>query len=154
MTINISGFGTKAILRASISFPTGFTISQWAHDVDPIEINELPVGDGEMNVNGTLVTWSKATRVEVNLSVVPTSQDDVNLSILLNAARPGVGKLVIPDLMTLILIYPITSLFSRPRTFTYTNGKIISGTLGNALTSTGMLKSKTYNFIFEQVSPA
>jgi hypothetical protein len=148
MTTNISGFGLQAQLVATYTFPFGVTINDFADDTDPADIPAVQIGDGAMGLNGELVVWTKAVRLDVNLSVIPTSQSDINLQILLDQNRAAQGKLVVPDIITLVLAYPAVN---GGNTFyvTYTGGKIISGPPSNSVASSARFKTNTYGFIFE-----
>ena len=140
---NISGFGLRANLIASNTYPVGFIISEFADDSDPFDLPSLQIADSAVGLNGDLIVWSKANPIKFVLSVVPTSLDDINLSILLQANRPSRGKIPSRDVITLTGIYPSGDFV------TLTNGIITDGIPANAVSSAGRFKSKTYNFSFE-----
>ena len=140
---NISGFGLRANLIASNTYPVGFVISEFADDADPFDLPSLQVADSAMGLNGDLIVWSKANPVKITISVVPTSFDDINLSILLQANRPSRGKIPARDVITLTGIYPSGSFV------TLTNGIITDGIPSQSVSSAGRFKTKTYNFSFE-----
>lgn len=146
MANNISGFGASVRLVASTTFPQGITITQFADDSDPIDIPSLQIADKAMGVNGDLYTWSKANPLIYNMSVGPDTDDDINLQILLEANRVAKGKTSALDDITISVLYPDGS------TATYSGGTITDGMPGNAIASAGRLKSKTYNFAFENLS--
>lgn len=140
---DISGYGLKIQLRASVTFPAGITLSQFSDDVDPFDIPSIQEADKAMGVNGDLIVWSKASPIIVNIAVVPTSDDDRNLAVLLEANRVSRGKTSARDIITLTAIYPDSS------SLTLTSGKITDGMPGNAVAGTGRTKTKTYGFCFE-----
>lgn len=146
MSTNISGFGLQIQLVASNTFPSGIVISQFADDADPFDIPSIQVADKGMGVNGDLVTWSRATPTSITLSIVPNSEDDTNLSVLLDANRVGRGKRGARDVITMTGIYPDGS------SITLTEGAITDGSPGNSVASAGRLKSKSYQFAFENVT--
>ena len=140
---NISGYGLTLTLIASNTFPVGFVINQFADDADPLDVPSLQVGDSAMGINGDLIVWSKANPIKITLDVIPTSPSDRNLSILLEANRPGRGKIPARDIITLNIAYPAGNFISL------TNGLITDGLPFNSVSSEGRLKSKSYNFSFE-----
>lgn len=151
MSINISGWGLEARLIASVTFPVGVTLTEFADDTDPLDVPSVQIGDAAMGLNGDLITWAKATRLDVSLSVIPNSNTDVNLAILFNQNRPAKGKLSIPDSIILTLQYPSTIANGNPKFVTYTGGKILTGMPSNAVASSARMKTKTYGFAFENV---
>ena len=146
MSNNISGFGTRVVLIASETFPAGIEISQFADDADPIDFPNLTVADKAMGLNGDLVSWNSANPIETTLNVIPGSEDDVNLGILLEANRAGRGKASVQDNITLTRILPDGT------QKTLTNGIITEGMPANSVSSAGRQKSKPYMFAFENIS--
>lgn len=140
---NISGFGLKIQLVASVTFPAGITLTQFADDADPFDVPSQQIADKAMGLNGDIVTWAKANPIPVNLAMVPSGDDDRNLAVLLEANRVGKGKQGARDVITMTGIYPDGS------TVTFSNGVITDGMLASAVASAGRLKSKTYAFSFE-----
>jgi len=143
MTTDIAGFGLQLQLTASVTFPQGITITQFADDADPFDLPELTIGETAMGVNGDMVAWSKANPIMPAIAVIPGSDDDINLAILFEANRVSKGKESARDLITLVGVYP------NGDTVTLSNGKILAGIPGKALASSGRLKSNTYKFAFE-----
>ena len=140
---DISGFGLRVQLFASVTFPAGIDITAFADDADPFDIPSQQLADKAMGLNGDLVTWSTANPVLATLNVIPGSQDDVNLQILAESNRVGKGKQSNRDVITMVAIYPDGS------TFTGINGKITDAPMGNSVAQAGRLKSKAYAFAFE-----
>lgn len=140
---NISGFGLQINILASNTFPVGLLITEFADDADPFDLPSLQIADSAMGLNGDLISWAKANPIKVTLSVIPGSFSDINLAILMEANRVGRGKIGARDIITMTGIYPSGSFI------TLTNGIITDGIPGNAVSSAGRLKSKTYNFSFE-----
>lgn len=140
---NISGYGIQVSIRATYTFPVAFSISQFADDVDPVDLPSVQIADKAMGVNGDLITWSKANPLLLNIGVVPSSSDDQNLSILFEANRPGRAKLNVQDTITATINLPDGSIFIL------NNGIITDGMPGNSVASAGRYKSKVYSFAFE-----
>lgn len=140
---DISGFGLRINVKASQTFPQGIDITQFADDTDPFDLPSIQIKDKAMGLNGDMVTWSKANPLLVSISVVPGSDDDRNLAVLLESNRVGKGKNSVHDVITMTGIYPDDT------TITLTEGSITDGPPGSAVASAGRLKSKTYQFAFE-----
>lgn len=140
---NISGFQTKVNIIASVTFPVALYITEWADDSDPVDIPSLQIADKAMGLNGDLIVWSKANPINVTLEVIPQSFSDINLGILLEANRVGKNKIGSRDIITLNIFYPNNSFV------TLINGAITDGMPVNSVASAGRLKSKSYQFTFE-----
>jgi hypothetical protein len=143
MTTDISGFGAQVEVKASATFPSGFTVSQFADDGDPFDIPSIQIADKAMGLNGDMITWSKANPILITISVIPNSEDDINLAILLEANRVGKGKASARDEITISAVYP------NEGTLTLSAGAITDGPPGNSVASAGRLKTKAYQFCFE-----
>ena len=146
MSNDVSGFGVRVRLVASVTFPAGITLSQFADDADPFDLPSIQVADKAMGVNGDLVTWSKANPILATLNLIPNSEDDRNMAVLLEANRVGRGKFSARDTITLTGIYP------DGRSVTLSNGAITDGMPGQSIASAGRMKSKSYAFAFEGLS--
>lgn len=140
---DISGFGLKVQMIASVTFPIGIVVTEFADDTDPFDLPSLQIADTAMGLNGDLISWSKANPIKVTLSVIANSLSDDLLAILLEANRVGRGKTGARDIITMTGIYPSGSFI------TLSNGIITNGMPGNGVASAGRLKTKTYEFAFE-----
>lgn len=143
---DISVFGLRVQLTASETFPSGISLTQFADDADPFDTPSIQIRDKAMGVNGDLITWSKATPLTLSLSVVPNSDDDKNLGVLFEANRTGKGKQGARDIIAVTAIYP------DGKTVSFTQGVITDGMPANSPSSAGRLKSKTYQFAFENLN--
>lgn len=140
---NISGFGMRVVLRASVTFPVGITLTQFADDSDPLDFPSIQLADKAMGINGDLITWSKPNPIPATLNVIPGGVDDTNLSILAEANRVGKGKNSSRDIITMTVIYPDNS------TVTLTSGAITDAMPGKSVASAGRMKTRPYVFAFE-----
>lgn len=140
---DISGFGLKVQMIASVTYPIGIVVTEFADDTDPFDLPSLQIADTAMGLNGDLISWSKANPIKVTLSVIANSISDDLLAILLEANRVGRGKTGARDIITMTGIYPSGSFI------TLSNGIITNGMPGNGVASAGRLKTKTYEFAFE-----
>lgn len=146
--IDVSGFGTGIVVVALQSFPMGFTLSKFADDVDPISAKDVEATGYEMLYDGTLYSFDKAAPVEVAVSVIPSSDDDINLKILL-ASKKGAKKLLpLPDVTSMVVTYP-----DGGRVI-LSNGTILRGPMMDSIESTGRRKSNTYTFVFGSITGA
>lgn len=143
---DISGFGARVQVVASKTFPSGFTLTQFADDTDPFDSPSVKVRDTAMGLNGDLISWAKAAPLPVSLAVVPGSEDDRNLQSLFDANRVGKGKAGAGDVITVTVAYP------DGRTKTFQQGVITDGPAGVGIASAGRLKTSTYQFAFENVA--
>lgn len=140
---DISAIGLKVNVLATHTFPQGFEITEFADDSDPLDFPAITIAETGMGVNGDLVVWSRPVPLEVSLSVIPNTEADKNLTILLDMNRVAKGKASVSDIITLIATYP-----DGTRKM-LTNGKLLSGILANGVSSNGRIKSKEYRFVFE-----
>jgi hypothetical protein len=146
MSFIISGIGLQVRIVASVTFPTGFTLTQFTDDADAFDSQSLQVADVTMGLNGDALIASKATVIPVVLGIIPNSDDDELLAILLQANRAGKGKTVANDIITMTPIFPDGS-FNI-----FSGGAITDGMSTNSVQSSQRMKSKTYTFKFENVS--
>lgn len=142
MAEDISGFGFRVNVAASKTFPQGVIVTQFADDADPFDTPAIKVADKTMGLNGDLIVWSKATPIDVTIAVVPDSEDDKNLAVLLEANRVGKGKQSARDSVSLTGIYPAGN------SITLSDGKITDGPVASSIASAGRMKSKVYTFSF------
>lgn len=148
MTTDVSGFGLRVVIKASNTFPAGVTISQFADDGDPFDQPSMQIMDKAMGLNGDLLVWSKPAVFTPTLNVVPNSEDDRNLQVLLEANRVGRGKRSARDVISMTALYPDGS------SINLTDGRITDGMPIQSVASAGRLKTKAYAFAFESMSRA
>lgn len=142
---NISGFGSVTNVLASVTFPVGLNLTEYADDADPIDIPSLQIADKAMGLNGDLIVFSKANPIIVTLNVIPNSFTDDNLQVLFQANRVGRGKTGARDIITMVVTYPSGNFV------TFTNGAITDGMPALSVASSGRMKSKSYAFAFENM---
>lgn len=140
---DISGVGLQVRVIASVTFPSGISVTQFADDADPFDLPSIEIASTEMGLNGDMVWFSKAAIIPITINVIPNSDDDRNLAVLLEANRVGKGKTPAGDIITIVGIYP------DGRSITLPMGKITAGMPGNSIASAGRMKSKAYEFKFE-----
>ena len=146
MAFDVTGFGAVVTLTASVTFPNGVDISQFADDADPFDLPAIDLANTAMGVNGDLISWGVASPLAITLNIIPGSDDDTNLSILLEANRLARGKTSAGDVITISVAYP------SGKVTTLSSGKLKSGPVSPSLASAGRLKTNAYVFDFESVS--
>lgn len=140
--IDISGSGTKITIVALSSFPMGFTLSQFADDIDPIVAKEIETTGTELLYDGSLFIFDKAAAIELTVGVIAGGSDDINLKILLQARKSNVSILPFVDMTSAIVTYP-----DGGRAMV-SSGSIISGPLIDGVQSSGRKKGNSYTFLF------
>ena len=143
---DISGFGFQIQLIASVTYPSGIILSEFADDIDPLDLPAIAIADAAMGLNGDLITWSKATKIDLTIGMIPDGDDDINLTILFEANRVSKNKLNVGDIITL------TGVYQDGTIITYNQGRMTSGIPGGPVSNAGRLKSKPYIFTFESRS--
>lgn len=143
--INISSFGLKALVKGSVTFPNGFNISTFSDDADPFDNPDITAADRALGSNGDLIVWSRPSGIDVSFNVVATSQDDVNLNVLLDANRVGKNKSSARDVCSVVVSFP------SGITVSYSKGAITGGSLNPSVASSGRIKTRRYSFTFENV---
>lgn len=140
---DISGFGLSVTIIASKTFPTGFTVSQFADDGDPFDNPDIDILSEAMNVNGELVTWLTPQPITIDLNLIPNTEDSKNMDILFDANRAAYKKSVVRDKITIIANYPDGSkkVLSKGRPKNYAPASSVA--------SAGRFKSRHYQFVFE-----
>lgn len=144
--INVSGFGLLGRVVANKTYPNGFSLTQFADDADPLDSPDIAIADSANGLNGDMVVWSRPAGIEIAFNIIPTSEDDVNLSTLLEANRVGKGKRGARDLVNIVTTYPSGMIV------TYSKGIIVSGSLIPGVSSGGRIKTRQYRFRFENVT--
>lgn len=140
---DISGFGLSVTIRASVTFPSGFTVTQFADDADPLDSPSQQLADVAMGLNGHMVKWSVAQPLIITINVIPRSTDDRNLAVLAEANRVARGKRSVNDVIT------VTIILADGTTRILSSGVITDAPVGDGVASAGRLKSKAYIFKFE-----
>ena len=146
MAQDITGFGSAISLIASVTYPAGIAITQLADDADVLDMASVKIADVAMGVNGDAVKWSRAITKPVTITVIPGSLDDINLAILAQNNNATQGQTNNRDVITITVVYPDSS------TLTFANGFLTDSAFGNSISSAGRLKTKTYQFQFQNVT--
>ena len=143
--INVGGANSKVTIISVPTFPQGFTVTELATDTDPLVIDDIEINNTEVGVNGDVVSWKKAGLINVELSVIPNTESDKNLKIILNSNRLAKNKVALDDDITMIVTE------SDGTITTFSGGKLISGPLSNSIGADAKIRTKTYRFTFSNV---
>lgn len=144
--LDVSAIGVSVWCSASITFPQGFLISEFADDSDPFDLPNIDIATPSMNVNGDLIRQSSPVPITITLNVLPGSLSDENLAIIFEANRAARYKRHAQDVITLVAAYPTGA------TLTLSDGMMTGGIPGNGVSSSGRVKSKAYSFAFQNVN--
>lgn len=143
MSVDVSALGIKATLVAAPSYPVGFTITQFADDGDSLNVPDMTIMQSGMGVNGDLVVWRTAVPCEVDINVIPGTDDCKNLENLFKLNMVQKNKLASKDVITLTIQHP------NGKIDILTNGYIIGGKPVQDYTASGRAKTRTFRFMFE-----
>jgi hypothetical protein len=145
--INIGAHGLSIQLIALQSFPMGFSLSQFADDVNPLDVKDTEPFGYELLYDGEMFAFDKANVIELSISVIAGSDDDINLKILLQSRKGGARIAPIPDAVTLVISYPTGTVM-------LTKGTILAGPLADTVLADGRKKGNTYRFAFSAFAGA
>lgn len=143
---NISGFSLSAAITASKSFSSGFVVNQFTDDTDPLDSPDLQLAEVSFGLNGDMMTWSRASGIEVAIGIIPDGEDDKNLQAIVLANRVGKNKSGARDVINIVFTYP------DGKKVSCSNGVMTTGPGMTAIASSGRSKSKVYRFRFENVT--
>lgn len=143
MAIDVSAMGLKVLVQATPSFPLGIEVTHFADDGESLAITDMTTMETGMGVNGDLVVWRVATPCEVELNVIPGTEDCNDLEMLFNLNMTQKNRVSSKDLITMIVTHP------NGKQTILTNGYIVGGKPAQDYSSNGRANSRTFRFIFE-----
>lgn len=139
---DLSGFGLGITILALQSFPMGYSLSQFADDINPLEIEEIePVGF-DMLYDGSLFAFDKAAPVKLTIGLIAGTADDINCKVLLQARKASSGIVPLPDITSAVITY------GNGGRLLLSNGTILKGPLGDTIEASGRTKGNQYTFVF------
>lgn len=139
---NISAVGFSMWISATNTFPLGFEVSDFADDVDPFELPEVPLGVGIKDLNGRVFFQNVAPIIPMYVNVIANSPSDKRLQTLYNSNLSASNKISNSDIITLMLKY------NGKRDSLYGNGKMLIGTPDVPIQARGRYRSRRYGFVF------
>ena len=143
MAVDISALGIKATLVAVPSYPTGFTMTQFADDGDSLNIPDMTIMQSGMGVNGDMVVWRTAVPYEVDINLIPGTDDCKNMENLFKLNMTQKNKISSKDVLTLIIEH------SSGKIDVLTHGYIIGGKPAQDYSANGRAKTRTFRMVFE-----
>jgi len=143
---DVSATGLSLTIRASVTFPQGFTFTEFADDADGWDAPAIDIATTAMNLNGDMVVFSAPVPLTRTVNAIPGSPGQRNLAIIYEANRVAKGKRSARDIITVVANYPDGS------TETLSNGKMTNGMPGKSVASAGRIKTNSYTFAFEQLA--
>jgi len=142
---DVSATGLSLTISASVTFPSGFTFTEFADDADGWDAPAIDIATTAMNLNGDLIVYSSPVPLLRTVNAIPGSPGQRNLAIIYEANRVAKGKRSARDIITVVANYPDGS------TETLSLGKMTNGMPGKSVASAGRIKSQAYTFAFQDL---
>lgn len=140
---DISAMGLKVTIMAVPSYPAGFTLTKFADDGDSINLPEMTIMEHGIGVNGDLVVWRTAKPCEIEINLIPGTEDSKNMENLFKLNMTQKDKLSSKDTLTMAIVHP------DGKTDLLTEGYIVAGKPVQDYSSTGRAKTRTFRMIFQ-----
>ena len=139
-----SSIGIACRLTASVTYPAGISFTAFPEDSDVGITGEIEVVGNASGVNGDLITWSTVNGIEVQVPLIPNTEEEALMDVLFQANRASKNRFPKKDVINLVVTNPVTGVAK-----TYINGRIKRGAVGYQYGGDGRIKTKNYGFIFE-----
>lgn len=143
---DVSATGLSLTIRASVTFPQGFTFTEFADDADGWDAPAIDIATVAMNLNGDMVVYSSPVPLVRTINAIPGSPGQRNLALIYEANRVARGKRPARDIITVIANYPDGS------TETLSTGKMTNGMPGKSVASAGRVKTNAYSIAFQDLA--
>lgn len=143
MSVDVSALGIKATIVAAPSYPVGFTLTQFADDGDSINVPDMTIMQSGMGVNGDLVVWRTPTPCEIEINLIPGTDDCKNMENLFKLNMTQKNKVASKDILTMTIEHP------SGKIDVLTNGYVLTGKPIQDYSSNGRAKSRTFRMVFE-----
>lgn len=140
MPTDVSAMGFSVLVKDSNLFPNGFDLTRFADDADPFDFPEIDLGEATMDANGYMVYAATPNPVTFALGLLPTTEEDKNMSLLMEAHRPAAGRARTGGDIS------VTVQYADGSSMTAQNVKLISGPPARSIAGPSRYKSKTYTF--------
>lgn len=132
-------------------------IVEFSDEGSPVEVDDVEVTGEAVTLNGQAVYWRKPSLYHVTVTVIPGSQNDLDLQRMLHASKVQNGESVTP-----ISELTVTMTINAPkinesngsqqtgRKWTFKNGRFLRGKIGMQTDPEGKMSAMAYSFAFEQ----
>ena len=143
---NVSTTGVSVRLTASQTYPNGITLDAFPEDGDLGITGSTAIGSHASGVNGHLIVWKTVNGIEVNIPLIPNTEQCALMEHLYQANTPAPNKNIAHDIIQMVVTNPITGVPT-----TYRNGWLEEGPAGTQYGLDGRIKSKVFKITFESV---
>lgn len=143
MAIDISAMGLKVLVKATPTYPVGIEVTHFADDGDSLNISDLTIMESGMGVNGDMVVWRVATPCEIDLNVIPGTDECIELEKLFNLNMTQKNRVSSKDVISMVITHP------DGKQTVLSNGYIIGGKPAQDYSSAGRANSRSFRFVFE-----
>jgi hypothetical protein len=140
--IDISSFGSSVAIISTQSFPMGFSLTQFADDEDPLTVEEVEVSGYEKLYDGNIFIFDKTSPILMSVAVMPNTDDDINMKILMQMRKSSPQLLPLPDTVSAVITY------GDGGRVILSNGGVLTGSLADSLSKDGRKKGNLYHFVF------
>lgn len=139
-----SAIGVSCRLIASQTYPAGITFTAFPDGSDLGPTGDIEIVGNASGVNGDLIIWSTVAGLEVQVPIIPNTEEEALLDVLFQANRASKNRFPKKDVITLVVTNPVTGVAK-----TYINGAVKRGTVGYTYGGDGRIRTKNYGFVFE-----
>ncbi len=139
-----SAIGVSCRLVASVTFPSGISFTAFPDGADLGPSGDTEIVGNASGINGDLIVWSTVSGLEVQVPLIPNTEEEALMDSLFQANRASKNRFPKKDVITLVVTNPITGVAK-----TYINGAVKRGAVGYTYGGDGRIKTKTYGFVFE-----
>lgn len=155
MAFDISFTGASIVISQGRLLKT--TITEFSDEDTPLECSEIEVTGNAITLNGQLVLWRKPSAYMVSVTVIPRSENDLILSKMLYEARvcPARATAVSELWSNMTIKCPRINESGNTKsvdTYSFSNGRILSGPTGPASNSEGKMSPRKYIFVFQDLT--
>jgi len=140
--IDISSAGSGITIFTLSSFPMGFRLTSFADDTDSLNVEATEVSGFEKLYDGNIFTFDKTSPIMLSVGIIPNTEDDINLKILLQKRKSNTSNISLADAVTMVIGY------SDGGRNVLSKGAILGGAIADSLSPTGRKKTNEYHFVF------
>jgi len=140
--IDISTAGSGVTIFSLSSFPMGFRLTAFADDVDALNIEATEVSGFEKLYDGNIFTFDKTSPILLTVGIIPNTEDDINLKIMLQKRKSTSSIIPVADDATIVIVY------ADGGRNVLSKGSILGGPIADSLSASGRKKSNEYHFVF------